>query len=258
MSLFENLKTDDLEETQDRLGGFQPLKTDIYSGVIKMAYAGQSQGGARNVTVIVDADGREYRETAYITNKKGENWFLNKDDRTKKVPLPGFTMIDDICVASSGSPLAEQETEDKMVKVYDPEAKKELPKSVPVLTGLIGKPISLGIVEILENKQVKEGNDYVPTAETKVSNVIDKVWHTESKMTVAEARAGADNGAFWNSWLERNKHQVRDRRTIKDGVAGPGQAKTGAPGAKRANAGPPQAGTAGAPRKSLFGAKATA
>jgi hypothetical protein len=253
--LFGTLSNTGMEETQDRLGGYQPFASGVYTGKIKLAYAGASAGGARNVTLIVDLNGREYRETIYITNKKGENWFLNKDDKSKKVPLPGFTTIDDICLVATGSPLADQGAEDKMVKVYDNDAKKELPKSVPVLIDLIGKEISLGIIQILENKNEKVGNEYVPTAETRTSNAIDKVFDTESKLTVAEARAGSTTGAFWGAWAERNKDQVRDKRTIKDGVAGAPQA--GRPGA-RAAAGAPVAGAQAGARKSLFGAKPAA
>ena len=51
-ALFGNLTTDGLEEAEDRIGGFQPLDTDIYIGTIKTAYAGQSQGGAHNLSLI--------------------------------------------------------------------------------------------------------------------------------------------------------------------------------------------------------------
>lgn len=252
MSLFGNLKTDGLEETQDRLGGYQPFETDIYTGPIKMAYSGQSTGGARSVMLIAEFGGREYRETIYVTNKQGQNWFANKDDPKKKVPLPGFTVIDDICLVVTGAPLAEQEVEEKIVKIYDPEAKKELPKSVPVLTALIGQTVSLGIVKLLENKNQKVGNDYVPTADTRLSNTIEKVFHTETRMTVAEARNGAESAGFWGAWLERNKGQVRDKRTVKDGVGG--APVSGRPGAAAA-ATPPMGGGAPAQRKSLFGQK---
>lgn len=249
MSLFGNLKNDGLEESQDRLGGFQPLETDVYTGTIKMAYAGQAASGARSITLLVDIGSREYRETIYITNKKGENWFLNKDNNTKRVPLPGFTTIDDICLVTDGKPLADQEVEDKMVKVYDVEAKKELPKSVPVLTGLLNKVVSLGIVNTLENKNVKQGNDYVATADTRKVNTIEKVFHTETRMSVVEARNGIEKPAFWDAWAERNKGVTRDKRTIKDGDTTP-------PKAGRPQAGAPQAATGGGKaRTSLFGNK---
>lgn len=250
MSLFGNLKTDGLEESQDRLGGYSPLDTDIYTGKIKMAYADKSSGGAHNVNLVVDINGKEYRETVYVTNKKGENFFMNRDDKTKKVPLPGFTTIDDICLVTTEKPLAGQDVEDKVVKLYDYEAKKELPKTVPVLVDLIGKEVSLAIVRQLENKNVKNGaGEYEPTAETRESNTIAKVFHTPTKMTMVEARNGNETGTFWDSWLERNKGQISDKRELKDGQAGApkGAAKSGPP--------MPTASAAPAERKSLFGKK---
>jgi hypothetical protein len=243
--IFGNLTNDGLEEAQDRLGGYAPVDTDAYDSKITMAYAIQSAGGAHGVVLTADIGGREYRETLYVTNRKGENFFLNKDDKTKKVPLPGFTVVDDICLATTEKPLAEQNTEEKVVNVYDADAKKEVPKSVPVLVDLLGKTVTLGIVNQLVNKNEKQGDEYVPTAETRNENVIEKVFHTPTKMTMVEARQGKTEGAFFQTWLDRNKGNVRDRRTIKDG-AGAGTA--GRPGA-------PTSGGAsgGAPKKSLFG-----
>ena len=244
MGMFDNLKSDGLEEAQDRLGGFAPFNSDIYTGTIKAFYAGQSEGGALNVTLITDFGGKEYRETLYVTNKKGENFFLNKDDKTKKVPLPGFTIIDDICLITTGKPLSQQTWEEKTVKVYDREAKKELPKGVDMATDVVGQKISLAILNTLVNKNEKVGNEYVATAETRNENNIDKVFHPEQKITVSEARQDQSEPKFWPAWVERNKDQVRDKREIKDGQAG--GARTAAPKAGEANS---------APRKSLFGNK---
>lgn len=247
MGLFGKLTNEGLEETQDRIGGSFTLETDIYNMTVKMAYAITSSGGAQGVVFIGDNGGKEYRETLWVTNKKGENFFLNKDDKTKKVPLPGFTVMDDICVATTEKPLAEQDTEEKVVNIYDFEQQKELPKSVPVLVELIGKPVSLAILKILENKSVKQGDDYVAVADERHVNAIDKVFHTETRVTMVEARNGQP-AAFWDAWLERNKGQTRDKRTIKGDGGSAGNA--GRPGAPSAGAAPAAGGTA---RKSLFG-----
>lgn len=244
-AMFGSLTTDGLEEATDRLGGSYVLDTDIYTGPIKAMYAGQSDGGARNVTVIVEAGGREYRETCWITNKKGENFFYNKNDPKKKVPLPGFTVIDDMCLVATGKPLAEQNTEEKVVMVYDRDAGKEIPKTVPMLVDALGQTVTIAIVRQLENKSEKDGNgEYQPIADTREVNFIDKVFDTASKMTVVEAKNGAEKATFHDSWLERNKGQTRDKRTIKDGEGG----NAGRPGASRAA---PQAGQQQA-KKSLF------
>lgn len=245
MSLFGGLTSTGLEETQDRVGGFAPKESGIYTGKIKAMYAGESSGGAKSVSIIVDIDGSEYKETCYITNKKGENFFLNKQDSKKKVPLPGFTIIDDICLATTGKALAEQDTEEKVVQVYDADAGKALPKAVPMLIDCLGQEISLGIIKQMVNKNVKQGNDYVPTAEVREENFTDKVFHTETKMTIVEARQGAEEAKFWGTWEERNKGVTRDKRTIKDGQGG---AQAGAPKAAGAQ-------TAASPSKSLFGKK---
>lgn len=247
-TLFGNLKSDGLEQSTDNQGGGSfTRESDIYSGKIKMAYAGAAKSGARFVQLIVDMpDGKEYKETVYITNKAGENFYLNKSDNSKKVPLPGFTTIDDICLCATGKPLAEQDAEEKIVKIYDFEAKAELPTSVPVLIELLGQDISLAILKVTENKQAKNANGvYEATAETRDINSIDKVFNTATQMTVVEARNKAEAPVFWDNWLERNKGKTRDKTSKVIG-------NPGAPGAARS--GPPQAGAAPA-RQSLFGKK---
>lgn len=246
-ALFGNLSSAGLEETQDRLGGgFQPRSTDIYDMEIKLFFAGQSPKGAKSITIHAkDATG-EYRETIYITNVKGENFFLNKEDKTKKVPLPGFTTVDDICLAATGFPLAEQVFEEKVVNLYDFEQKKEVPTKVMMAMEVIGKTVSLGIQKVLEDKTKKndQTGEYEPTGESRETNSIAKVFHTESKVTMAEAREGQE-AKFWDSWLERNKDQTYDKRKNKGN------------GGSAASKAPPQAGgaTGGATRTSLFGKK---
>lgn len=250
-NLFSNMKTEGLEQSEDRLGGFQAFESDIYTGPIKNFFAGESRNGAVSVTLILDAGGgKEYRETLYITNKSKENFFKDKTSG-KKMPLPGFTVVNDICLLATGKELSELDTEDKVVNVWDPDAKKEVPKSVPVITECLGQKIAIGVLKQLENKNEKDSSgNYVPTAETRETNVIDKVFHPDLHLTVAEARAGKtklEEAAFWDSWLKRNQGQTRDKRELKDGDAG------GAKG--KGPATPPKAGPGNttAPRKSLFG-----
>ncbi len=251
MSLFGNLKTEGLEKTEDRLGGFSQPNTDSYDAQIKVMYAvNAANSGAKGIAVVADIGGQEYRETIWITNKQGENWFPNKQDPTKRIPLPGFTTINDLCLIGSGKELAEQTTEEKMVKIYDYDAKREVPKSVHVLTDLTDAKVTLGLVKTLVNKTQKQGDEYVPVADTREEVSIDKVFDTGTKLTVVEAQTAAANNTtatavFHPAWVEKNRGVTRDKRTIKDGQAG-SSAKPG---------GAPQASSGGAPRQSLFGAK---
>lgn len=259
-TLFGNLSNDGLEEATDRLGGnFGAVDSDIYRMKLKAMYAGQSDGGARSITIIGDLGTREYREVFWITNKNGQNFYMAKGkdgkETGKKAPLPGFTIVDDICMIATGKPLSEQDTEEKLVNVYDPEQNKEVPKAVPMLVDAIGQEVALGVIRRRVNKNVKDDKgNYVPTAEEREENGTDKVFHPELKLTVVEAKAGTTVATFWDGWLELHKGKTQDRRKIKDGQAGEAGAP---PKANRAAAGAPPAagGAAAAPRKSLFGAK---
>ena len=249
MSMFSGLKTDGLEKTEDRLGGFQIHPTNAYLGTIKMAYAGKSAGGAHNITVVADIGVGEYSETIYITNKQGENFFLNRQDNTKKVPLPGFTTINDLCLVTTNKPLSEQDTEEKVVKIYDYDERKELPKSVQMLVDLIGKTAYFGITENTEDKNQKNEStgEYEPTGETRQTNTIDKIFHDPTKMTVVEAENEATEAIFFDKWVEKNKGQVKDKRKNKGGAP-----QSGRPG--QTGGGAPQSGAGGAKKTgSLFG-----
>lgn len=247
MSMFGNLTNTGLEESEDRLGGSFVKDTDVYEGIIKVAYGVESRGGAKGVVLNIMIGGQEYRETQWVTNKKGENFFYNKDDKTKKVPLPGFTTVEDICFVTTEKGLAEQDVEEKAVNIWDSELKKEVPKNVPVLVELTGKKLWLAIVKNKENKTKDDGNgNYLPIpGEFRDTNNIEKVFEHNTRMTVPEARAKKTEGEFIEKWLERNKGQVRDK-TAKDGAS---TAKPGTAAKPGANAAAPAA------RTSLFAKK---
>jgi hypothetical protein len=246
MGIFSNVKTDDLEKAEDRVGGYAPLTADAYKAKITLAFAGESSGGARNLTIHADLNGREYRETIYVTSKKGDNFWLN--DNNKKVPLPGYTTVNNICLVTTDKPLDEQDSEEKIVKLYDYEERKEMPKSVHVLTELIGKELHLGILNTLENKRVQSGDKWVDGPDEQNVNNIDAVFHDPTLMTVNEATSENPQAMFYQSWVDRNRGKVRDKRTIKDGQAG----TAGRPGAASA----PSAGaSSGGERTSLFAKK---
>lgn len=251
--MFNDLTTDNLEQAEDRVGGFTPFESDIHTGEIKAFYGGKSPGGAKFIQLIVAVDGKEYRETVYVTNKQGQNFFHPKDkagnrDTSKKVPLPGFTIINDIALVTVGKELHQLDFEDKVVNVYDFDAKKELPKTVPMAMEVIGEKVSLGILQILESKKTKQGDEYVATNEDRTVNTINKVFHTESQMTVVEAQEGAESAAFWDKWLTSNKGKVQDKRD-KNPQAG----NAGRP--PKPGAAPTSTSESASPAKSLFNKK---
>ena len=227
--MFATLTTEGLEKQEDRLGGNSLLETGIYDGRIKLAYAGAAESGAKFVQLLIDIDGKEYRETVYVTNKKGENFYTKG---ANKVPLPGFSLIDNICILTSGKPLCQQDIEEKVVSIYSYDEKKEVPTKVPVLVELLTCPITLAIVNQLENKTVKNGNgEYVPTVEERTINLIERAFHFETKVTVTEAMNNITEGDFIHKWKEKNDGKVRDKRkgNSTSAAASPTATQTSAP-----------------------------
>ena len=227
--MFGNISTDGLEAATDSLGGsFDAIPTGVYTGTIELAYAGKSAGGASNVTVHFKTDGKEVRETIYFTNKKGENFYADKQDASKKHPLPGFSTINDLCLLTTGEALAEQETEEKIVKLYDFTERKELPKPVQCITALHGQEISLAILrEVVDKEKKDDSGKYQPTGETRTQNTIDKVFNSETGRTVNEYLQEVATPEFRDAWAAKN---TKDRIKTKGVASGAGQTGTGRPG----------------------------
>lgn len=251
--MFNNMTSDGLEKTEDRIGGYSPFESKVYTGTIKVAYGIESRHGAKGVTMILDIDGREFRHTEYVTNRKGENFFLDKNDSSKKIPLPGFTQVNELALLTTGEPLAQQKLENKVVKLYDPEQKQEVPTEVPTLVSLVGKPVRVAIKHNEVNKQVKNSSgDYVDTAEKRSENEVSKFFHVETGMTVneirdykAQAEKNPDNppekkAVYLDEWVSKWEGKV-DSSRFKQNVSG-------ASGSGR----PTGSGSSGETTKSLF------
>jgi hypothetical protein len=243
MKMFGNLSTEGLEAAGDYLGGGGGLlETGVYSGTVKLAYAGKSQSSeSQSVTVLIDVNGLEFRETFWITNRNGENCYADKKDPKKKHPLPGFAMVDDLALVTTGYGLTDQNIEEKVVKLYDYETKRDLPQNVPVLVDMLNKEVLFAVVRQTVDKQKKnDAGIYVNTGETRDENVAEKFFHAESRRTVSEIRNSVKEPIFIEKWAEKNNGKSRNKSKGAEG-------NIGAPGAKGA---PPPAAKA---KPSIFG-----
>ena len=222
MSMFKKLGTDTLEETEDRLGGSgsYTVPSRMYAATIKQAYGHVAESGAMALQLELQLDGQEktYSETIYVSNKQGENFYTRNG---KNLPLPGFSTVEDICLIATGSGLQDQDVEDKLVNIWDFESSKMVQKERPVLVNLIGAKLTVGILETRENKSKKNDRTgrYEPVNEERTVNSIHKVWDTESKSTVFEARNSKDPD-FWDLWEAKYSGQLQDTfKEVKGGGA---------------------------------------
>lgn len=247
-NLFGNLKTEGLEAATDRVGGDFTFETDVYLAKVKVAYFGKSPKGANFLGLVFGMpDGRDYSEDVYFTNKAGENFYVKND---KKNPLPGFTLVNDLMMVALGKELSEvssDDVEERVIKMYDRNEKKEMPTKVNMVVSLLGSEVGLAIQKSEETQMEKDGdgNYTIPTDKTRFTNNLEKVLLPDTLHTVTEARN--ENEPEWaKKWTERNKGIVRDKKykgnaQVKAGLPGKAPSAPGASGA--------QAGTA---RPSLF------
>ena len=235
MSMLANLTTDDtIANERDSLGNSGPVESGLYLSTITLAYLTKAKSEALALNLHVKTDsGREIREAIYMTSGKekgGTNFYIDKDGA--KQYLPGFLTANALALLTVGKEIGDLETEQKVVTLYSPEAKAEVPTKVDALTELHGQEVLLGVIKEIVDKQKKNDATGVheATGETREQNTIDKVFRARDRMTTTEIRAKAEEATFVDAWDA--KWTGKDRNKVKGAAAGSGTA--GAPKAAAA------------------------
>lgn len=238
MSLLANLSTDEtIPNEKDSLGTSGTLDSGIYACTVAMAHITKSQGGAMGLVLTLKTDaGREVRQTLWMTSgtaKGSKNYYEDKNG--EKHYLPDFIHANNLCLLTVGKEISALETETKVINLYSPEAKAEVPTKVEVLTDLLNQEIKIGLIRqtVDKTKKNEATGIYEPTGETRDENEIDKLFRARDNMTTAEIRAQAEEATFYGNWESKWAGKVRDRAK---GAAGglPGVPKLGgAPSTKK-------------------------
>lgn len=234
MSLLDNLKlaTEAVTGEEDRLGGQQLFDTAVYPAKIKMAYLRASDKGAIGLVLHLGLEGgKEYTQTIYFTNKDGQTFYV-KDG--KQSNMPGFNQVNSLCMVAVGKALTALKPEERLQKVRNFKEKKDENLKVDVLVELLDKDVNVAIVRQSTNKQVKQGEVYVPTEEKVEVNELAKFFCAKKKflnMTATEMLEAQTNeektAEFYLKWKEQNEGKVIDRYKEVKGGAGTGAPKAG-------------------------------
>jgi hypothetical protein len=201
-----------------------------------MAYITKSAGGAMGlVLTLATADKKEIRQTLWMTSgtAKGAKNYYEKDG--EKHFLPGFNHANALCLLTVGKEVSAMETETKVVKVYSPESKAEVPTKVDALTDLLGKSILVGLIKQTVDKTKKnDAGAYEATGETRDENEIDKLFRESDRMTTAEIRAQATEAAFADTWEAKWSGKTKNKAKGVAANAGTfGAPKLAAAGSKK-------------------------
>lgn len=216
MGLRDRLKLgkDVQREKTDRVGGVQIHPSDFYVAKVKALYLTETKNGATMANVILEMpDGSEYKEMQCVARMvDGESSATyTKDGR--QYPLPGFDMIDDLLQLAADESLEDADTEDKYVKVYNNDTKREEDTEVDFYTQVIDKEIGVVLKHVKKNKY-KGGKEINEAIET---NEISKFVDPEERATVAELIADSEEdadeptaGTYVDKWLDKYKGQIFD------------------------------------------------
>ena len=107
MSLLKRVKKSATASSQetDVLGGRLILETDIYPVELKQAFLFTSGSGATGCSIEAKTqDGKDYTTDLYITDKKGNNFYIDKKDKSQKL-LPGYIMLNRLLLLTVGKTL---------------------------------------------------------------------------------------------------------------------------------------------------------
>ena len=245
---------------EDFIGGNGTISTDIYAGKLKMMYLTVSKKGATacNLVMSLMVGGKAQERTfqIYTTNKDGDVTYKKEGEVHN---LPGFQQVNGMCMTLLSKQLGELETEDRTVKIYDFEQKKEIPQSVPTFPELEDLEISVAVQEQEDDINDLVDGSYVPTGKTRKQNEIIKIFSPHLNVTLSEVAqfiqslggtfdavlgdgqlvdaykkmAEAENSdelcAYANKWLEKNRGECYDKSKGK-GAKGSGKSFGGGSG----------------------------
>jgi len=222
----EALKIDsDIVEDKDTLGGGSfVLESGIYEAKVDLAYLDKSKGGAMALNIhFLTKDNQQLRQTLWVTSgdaKGNKNTYLDKEGN--KHLLPGMNQANHLAMLTTGKEIAALDTEEKVVKLYNFDAKEEIPTKVNVITEMLNREIILGVMKQVVDKNVKNDDGvYVPSGDTREENEITKIFSAKDKRTVTEIKAEATEAQFIKDWDEKWTGVTRNKaKGSKSGAAG--------------------------------------
>lgn len=236
MNMFEGANNSaDVQKDQDRVRGQKqaPLPSSIQDMIIKHAYGAKAGSGALGIHMLLEtADGsRQIKYVEYVISgdKKGNKTYYEKKvgDEMQKFNLPGYTMMNDMAELVTGKPLLQLANEKRTIKLWSKDANGEVPTDVDMLIDLVGKPVRVCVLSIIEDKTKKndQTGNYDPTGQTYATNTVDKFLHPQDRRTAGEMRNDIPSD-FAEKWEAKWNDQVDDRSTeVKDaGMKGAPQA----------------------------------
>lgn len=240
MSFLSTLTTDStIADEKDSVGGgSKVLDTNVYKFAVKHAYIIKADSEAIGLVLnLKTEEGVDLRQTLWMTSGKAKGCKNYYEKDGVKSYLPGFILANSLCLLTLGKEISQLETEQKVIPLYNYEAKSEIPTKVDMIVDLIGAEILGAVVKQIVDKTKKNEATgvYEATGETREENEIDKFFRERDGMTTAEIRAKVETASFINSWKEKWIGEVKNKAK---GTGTAGKAGNGMPATKASSTKP--------------------
>ena len=144
--------------------------------------------------------------------------------------MPSYVRMKNIDFLLSKKLQETPRTEKKLIKIWNAEAKKEVPTEKDMLVEWVGKPLTILVTKTKEFKQTKNADGvYVDTDEVKTLAVVDFYVDAVTNKTQNEI-SGNQEPLICTKWLEKHTSDfVRDRTNGKGKTVATSSAPTPAP-----------------------------
>ena len=177
---------------------------------INMAKLKESMGGAIALSLeLEDEDGIKMYEDIWFTNKEKKIYYIKQDG--SKHELPGYGQVCGLNYLLTGV-WGLPETEDKEIKEYSWERRKEEFVKREVAVQLIGKAIGVSVQVLLEDSYKDKTQ---PFTRVRAAHFFDPVTH----LFASEKKAGKTEPELYNKFAEAaERTPVLDKREMSKGA----------------------------------------
>ena len=217
------------------------LDSGLYQGVLKYLYFTESASKAIAANLVIDINGLARNFTLWISYKNGVLFKENPQTHQKEY-LSNYKKINALAFCATGKPLDQLTQEEKTIKIFNRETRKEEPTQAMCIVELINKPICIGLKKVNHHVEQKQlDGSYLPTDKTVFINDIDKFYNTEGK--IAQEISSGSPREYADKWLKNNKGRVFEENMSNKTVVAYRDPKQGSS----------DVGTAGTSLSSMFG-----
>ncbi len=235
----------EIEEEKDSLGGGGAWDTGVYPLTCEYMYVDKTTSGALMVfgSFKDESSKRTIRFSECVMSKASgtlKSTYTDKKTNEEKL-LPGYTKVLSLAhiLGLSVKDLSTLDCEERTLKLYDFDAKEEVPQEKMVFTDFVGGKLQAAIYRKTTTVKKKDdaGKYSISTAETRDENEFTKFFD-ESGYTLKELKDSTP-AKFKDEWATAHTGKIKDARdkNAPKGDGANGASTAGAPPKKTLNFG---------------------